>query len=106
MENIKKDNPGKKIIIILDNASYHKTKSVLSLQKELNFEFYFLPPYCPQLNLQENVNAYVKRQIRNFNALFYNQISHYKDNIGDLLYQLTEIILAKLASRSFFTNYR
>ncbi len=46
-----------KIVIILDNASFHKRKDILALIKEKmpNIILEFLPPYSPDYNLIELV---------------------------------------------------
>jgi transposase len=48
---------GTKILIVLDNASYHKKKTVIAeIEKNLpNIQLYFLPPYSPDYNLVELV---------------------------------------------------
>lgn len=48
---------GPKILIILDNASYHKKREILEkIAKNLpNIQLYFLPPYSPDFNLAELV---------------------------------------------------
>ena len=48
---------GPKILIVLDNASYHKKKTTLeNIEKKLpNIQLYFLPTYSPDLNLVELV---------------------------------------------------
>lgn len=48
---------GPKVMIILDNASYHKKKIILvEIEKNLpNIQLYFLPPYSPDYNLIELV---------------------------------------------------
>lgn len=48
---------GPKILIILDNASYHKKKTTIEdIEKNLpNIQLYFLPAYSPDLNLVELV---------------------------------------------------
>lgn len=57
--NLLEDFPEKrpKIIIILDNASYHKKKDVIEqVEKELpNIRLEFLPAYSPDYNLIELV---------------------------------------------------
>jgi Transposase and inactivated derivatives len=51
------EEKGPKILIILDNASYHKKQSTLALiEKKLpNIQLYFLPAYSPDFNLVELV---------------------------------------------------
>lgn len=48
---------GPKILIVLDNASFHKKKVILAeIEKNLpNIQLYFLPEYSPDLNLVELV---------------------------------------------------
>jgi transposase len=48
---------GPKILIVLDNASYHKKKAMLAeIEKNLpNLQLYFLPAYSPDFNLIELV---------------------------------------------------
>ena len=48
---------GPKILIILDNASYHKKQEILEkVEKTLpNIQLYFLPAYSPDFNLVELV---------------------------------------------------
>ena len=48
---------GPKILIIIDNASYHKKKEILEkIENTLpNIQLYFLPPYSPDYNLIELV---------------------------------------------------
>jgi len=58
---------GPKIIIILDNASYHKKKDVIEqVEKELpNIRLEFLPAYSPDYNLIELVWHSAKEYIAN-----------------------------------------
>ena len=67
-ENISED---KKILIVLDNASWHK-KAVRLLQANNDFpriEFIFLPPYSPELNPIERVWRVTRRE-RTHNRFF------------------------------------
>jgi transposase len=58
---------GPKIIIILDNDSYHKKKDVIEqVEKELpNIRLEFLPAYSPDYNLIELVWHSAKEYIAN-----------------------------------------
>jgi len=51
------EKKGQKIIIVLDNASYHKKKDIISkIEKELpKIKLEYLPPYSPDYNLIELV---------------------------------------------------
>jgi len=55
IENFRENGP--QIVIILDNASYHKKKTVLAeIEKNLpNIHLEFLPEYSPDYNLVELV---------------------------------------------------
>jgi len=48
---------GPKILVILDNASYHKRQDILEIIKQElpNIQLEFLPPYSPDINLIELV---------------------------------------------------
>lgn len=62
---------GKKILVILDNASWHK-KAVRLMRGETlfkNLEFLFLPPYSPELNPIERVWRITRRE-RTHNRFF------------------------------------
>lgn len=67
-ENISED---KKILIVLDNASWHK-KAVRLLRENNDYpriEFIFLPPYSPELNPIERVWRVTRRE-RTHNRYF------------------------------------
>jgi hypothetical protein len=51
------DKNGSKILIILDNASYHQRQYILGeIERSLpNIQLYFLPAYSPDFNLIELV---------------------------------------------------
>ena len=53
-----KEHVGKKITVIIDNASVHKakaTKPMMDLLKKQGVTLYFLPPYSPELNRIEKL---------------------------------------------------
>jgi len=51
----------KPVTVVLDNASYHRARSVRDLAAALNIELLFLPPYSPNFNLIERVWKLVKK---------------------------------------------
>lgn len=56
---------GRKIIMVCDNGRFHTTKAVhawLAAHRE-QIEIYWLPPYCPSLNLIERLWGHIKRTI-------------------------------------------
>ena len=53
-----KEYVGKKVTVIVDNASVHKakaTKHLMNLLKNQGVTLYFLPPYSPELNRIEKL---------------------------------------------------
>jgi transposase len=59
--------PDRKIFLILDNASFHKTPAITYwLEDNPRLKLFFLPPYAPELNptelLNQDVHSHVARQ--------------------------------------------
>jgi transposase len=51
-------------IVIMDNASFHKSKKTKELIEQAGCELIFLPPYSPDLNPIEKIWANLKKKIR------------------------------------------
>ena len=60
--------PGK--VIIMDNATFHKSTKAKKLIEQAGCELLFLPPYSPDLNPIEKFWAYLKKRIREVIANF------------------------------------
>ena len=56
---------GRKICMVCDNGRFHTTKAVLAFLEENKerIEIYWLPPYCPDLNLIERLWGHLKRTV-------------------------------------------
>ena len=54
--------------IVMDNASIHKTNTVVQAAKEKGFNLHFIPPYSPDFNPIENVFGIAKQWFRKQNA--------------------------------------
>ena len=52
------------MVVVIDNASFHKSKKVVELIKEAGCRIIFLPPYSPDFNPIEHWWAAVKSAIR------------------------------------------
>jgi transposase len=75
-----------KIVIILDNASFHKRKDILDkIEAEMpNFILGFLPPYSPDYNLIELVWHSAKEYIAH---RLFESVSHLEELLKKLLNQ-------------------
>jgi len=60
---IRSINPGKRILIILDNFRSHRANATVEFAKENGIELLFLPPYSPDLNPIEFIWKSIKRII-------------------------------------------
>ena len=56
----------KNCIIVMDNASFHKSEETRSIIKENGHQLLFLPPYSPDLNPIENYWAILKGKLKKF----------------------------------------
>jgi transposase len=52
------------MVIIIDNASFHKSKKVVQLVEAARCRIIFLPPYSPDFNPIEHHWSFVKNKIR------------------------------------------
>ena len=57
-----------KDILVMDNASWHKTKKVKDLLDKNRIKYIFQPPYSPDLNPIEHYWSNMKRSIRNLES--------------------------------------
>ena len=51
-------------VIVMDNASFHSKKRLISLAQNAGYRLIFLPPYSPELNPIEKFWAWLKRFLR------------------------------------------
>lgn len=57
-------------VVILDNASFHKSVETIKLIESVWAKILFLPPYSPDLNPIEQYWAVLKAYVRKFNISF------------------------------------
>lgn len=63
LREIRKSNPGKRIVIVLDNFRSHRAKLTIETAEEIGLDLVFLPPYSPDLNPIEFIWKSVKKVI-------------------------------------------
>jgi len=70
-----------RIIIIVDNARYYKNKKVSEYLENSKLEFWFLPPYSPNLNLIERLWKFLRKRV--INNKYYESFKEFKSSILD-----------------------
>lgn len=64
---------GKRVLIVMDNARFHRKNILENIIKEMEHCLLFLPPYSPDLNPIEKLWANMKKKLKdiahNFNTL-------------------------------------
>ncbi len=98
IDEFSKQNENEFKIIVLDNAAFHKVKSLQLLD---NIELMFLPPYSSELNLAEKIWWKFKREFSN--KLFKN-LEKLSDFLSDLANSLTKEDVASISSYNYATN--
>jgi len=87
IRKVRKNNPGKAIIIVLDNLKSHKVEGVKVEAKGLGIELVFLPPYSPDLNPIEYVWKSIKRII---STTFVRHVDDMRNTVKEASYRLTK----------------
>jgi len=91
---------GKKIILVLDGAGWHKSKDLVIPD---NISFIFLPPYSPELNPVERLWLHIKHHtIRN---RIYDTLSDLEDAVCDFIKNLESQIVESICSVNYLFNY-
>ena len=63
LRKVRAANPGKRLLLVLDNARYQRATLVQLLAKRLRIRLLFLPPYSPNLNLIERFWKFLRKQV-------------------------------------------
>jgi transposase len=70
LTQLRQKTPEKEIVIILDNASIHKSGKVKKfLSRHTNIRLFYLPTYSPEYNPVELFWKWIKPKIYGFSAL-------------------------------------
>ena len=61
-------------VVVMDNASFHKSSRIQTLIEQAKCRLWFLPPYSPDFNKIEkfwaNLKHYLGKTIKNFESLW------------------------------------
>jgi transposase len=81
LEQIVREYPTGKIVMVLDNARIHHAKLLIPFLKEKQnrLELVFLPPYSPQLNIVEGLWKWLKSDV--INNVFYHTTAEIRKNV-------------------------
>ena len=90
-EKFKKD----KIVLIMDNASFHKSKQ-LKIPKNIKIEY--LPPYSPELNPQERRFEDIKKFLKN---TVFNSLEELESKVTEILFSYTKKQIKSLVSYNY-----
>jgi transposase len=70
LTQLRQRTPGKQIVVILDNASIHKSRKVKSyLSRHANIHLFCLPTYSPEYNPVELFWKWIKPKVYGFSAV-------------------------------------
>src|SRR5689334_4010233 len=87
LRKVRKANPGKWLLIVLDNARYQRANRVQALAKQLHIRLLFLPPYSPNLNLIERFWKFLRKKI--MRNTYYATFAEFRAAIQKLLADLS-----------------
>ena len=92
------------IYIVMDNATYNKSKKVKELAKDLNIQLKYVPPYSPNLNLIERLWRFFREKVlslQSYESLdifsktcsnFFRGIRKYKDELKTVMNDKFQIL--------------
>jgi transposase len=86
LRKVRAANPGKRLLLVLDNARYQRATSVQALAKQLRIRLLFLPPYSPNLNLIERFWKFLRKQV--LRNTYYATFAEFRAAIQRLLTNL------------------
>lgn len=70
LTQLRQRTPGKEIVIILDNATIHKSRMVKNyLKRHKKIHLFNLPPYSPEYNPVERFWKWIKPKVYGFSAV-------------------------------------
>ena len=100
LQELVKDFEGKKIILILDGAGWHKSKNLLIPD---NVSLIFLPPYSPELNPIERLWLHIK--YHTMRSRIYDSLSELENQVCDFIKNLDLENVASICNIKYLSSY-
>ena len=89
LHQLHKANPAKKLMIILDNGSTHKSKKAKGFVKKHDWvELFFLAPYSPEYNPIERFWLWLKQKV--YGSKSFNKIEELIQQVCKLIWHYHE----------------
>ena len=95
LKQLSKRFKNEKIVLIMDNASFHKSKE-LKVPKNIKIEY--IPPYSPELNPQERRFEDIKKCLKN---RIFNSLEELKNKVSEILFSYTNEQIKSLVSYNY-----
>ena len=96
-------NPGKRIIIILDNFTSHRSQMVQNFASQKGIILVYLPPYSPDINPIEQIWRAIKRHL---STVFIKDLNQLKSEIREeFFFRINTISYIKGWARKFLSSY-
>ena len=72
------------MVLVIDNARFHKSKEIIELIEAVGCKVLFLPPYSPEFNPIEHAWAHVKNAIKKVAATVTNFFDAAVQALGEM----------------------
>ncbi len=98
LKHLSEKYKNKKIVLIMDNASFHKSKKV-KVTKNIKIEY--LPPYSPELNPQERRFEDIKKFLKN---RVFKTVEELEKKVEEILLSYTNEQIKSLVSYDYIVK--
>lgn len=96
LEEFAREIGGEEIVIIMDGAGWHKSKTLVIPP---NIEIIYLPPYSPELNPVERLWLYIKKAVL-YNKI-YDTLEELENIVADFITNLDSHTIAKICNYGY-----
>lgn len=100
LEQMSKDLKTREVFLVMDCASWHKSKD---LKVPQNITIIYLPPYSPELNPVERLWQYLKDNL--IKNKIYDSIKSLEDALCHFICNITDSSVKSICSVNYLPNY-